>query len=412
MLSVRSTLADQETPTGELRRTEKMQGTIASRRTLLALIAINTLFFVYSVITQQPSIDFRAFYFAGETVRRAPASTYDLKYQLDGEMAEFKDMAEIDGEVHYLPFFHPPHELLVFAPLSKLPYAAALNVWRLFGLVCLVLSGLMLAKTVGADVVDTVLLTAAVYPVLLCLTIGQDSLLSLLLLCGCFYLLKRDQNVWAAAVLAVALFKPQLPVVFALAMLAIGKKRFFAWFAVFGFALAAASMAYVRWTGIIFMMAGSRLGEMGQNGVASMPTVRGMLAFAGYDSRWLAIAILAAAIVGMFPVWRRSRSPEYVAASSICLGSALAIYCYPYDLVVLAIPLVIVLNASKLVVFPTRILTPTIAAITSGPLGLLAYRAKMPFLLLLPTVALGYLTARLRGVQVQEAIYAHVGGQD
>jgi len=372
-------------------------GIIANRKTLLILIAINALAFVYSLLTQPPSIDFRAFYFAGETVRRAPDSTYDLRYQLYGEMNEFKDMAEINGQVHYLPFFHPPHELLLFAPLSKLPYAAALNVWRLFGLVCLVLSGLMLAKTVGADVVDTILLSAAVYAVLMCLTVGQDSLLALLLVSGCFYLLKRNQHVWASAVLALALFKPQLPVVLALAMLAIGRKRFFAWFAVFGFALAAVSMLYVGWHGIISIMAGTEIGAMGGYGVANMPTIRGLLAFAGHDSRWFALAILAAAILAMFPVWQRSRSLEFAVASSICLGSALVIYIYPYDLVLLAIPLLIVLDALKRDESVTRILTPVVAAITSGPLGLLAYRAKLPFLLLLPTLALGWMTFKLRG---------------
>lgn len=370
--------------------------TIASRKTLLVLIAINALTFVFALLAQPKAIDFRAFYFSGETARRAPDHLYDLKYQLREQQAEFNDRTA------FLPFFHPPHELLLFAPLSMLPYTTALMVWRLFSLLCLTLSGLILAETIGGNRLDTVLLIAAVYPVLMCLTLGQDSLLLLLLVSGCFYLLKANRNLWAAAVLALALFKPQLPVVLALAMLAAGKKRFFAWFVVFGGALMAASMMYVGWPGVLRLMRAPEIGEMGGYGVSNMPTIRGLLAFAGHDSRWFALALLAAAILAMLSVWRASRSLEFAVASSICLGSALVLYIYPYDLVLLAIPLLIVLDAVQRHELTSPIVTPVVAAITSGPLGLLAYRAKMPFLLLLPTLALGWMTFKLRRVSPRD----------
>jgi hypothetical protein len=53
----------------------------------------------------------------------------------------------------------------------------------------------------------------------------------LLLVCGCFYLLRKDLDLAAALVLALALFKPQLPIILALALFAIGRVKFFVWFA-------------------------------------------------------------------------------------------------------------------------------------------------------------------------------------
>src|SRR5262249_28137016 len=130
-----------------------------------------------------------------------------------------------------------------------------------------------------------------------------------------FYLLKMNYNVAAALVLSLALFKPQLPVVLAIAILAVGRKRFFAWFTVFGSALTAASMAYVGRRGIGQIIQDQ---ELAAGGVPMMPNLRGLLAFSFHaDFRWLAIALLAAGGLVMLPVWRRSRSLEFAVATSI-----------------------------------------------------------------------------------------------
>lgn len=376
---------------------------IASRKMLLAIIAINAVTFVYMLLAASPHLDFRCFYSSAKIARRAPAHIYDPKYQLVEQQEEFGDRA-------FIPFCHPPQELLIFAPLSTLPYATAFAVWRLFSVLCLVLSGLILAAAIGANRINTVLLCAATYPVLMCLTVGQDSILLLLLISGCFYLLKTNRDVWAALVLGLALFKPQLPVVFAVAMLAIGRARFFAWFAAFSSALAGASLAYVGWHGAVDMVRDIDLADRVGYGVAGMSTVRGMLALLGVDSRTLAFVILIAAVAATFPLWRRHRSLEFAVSTSICLESALAVHLFPDDLVVLAIPLLIVLAAGRIA---KPILVPVFAAITSGPLGMLAFIARAPSLLLLPTLALAAMTFRLNSsVRESRSALAADAGSD
>lgn len=357
---------------------------IVSRKTLLVVIAINALASLY-LLFGLPSnrADFRCFYSDGQIVRQAPGRLYDLKYQVQEQQMEFNDGI-------YIPFYHPPHELLLYAPLSKLPYTTSLNVWRVFSLLCLALSGLILARAIGADPLHSVLLVSAIYPAAACLTTGQDSLLLLLLLSGAFYLVKNDHDTLAALVLAAALFKPQLPVVLAISLLAVGRRRFFAWFALFGSALAGASMVYVGWDGVKQLIQTQRVGEIIGIGPALMPSVRGLIAFAFHDVRWLAITLFVAAIAAMLPVWRRSRSLYFAVASSICVASAFAIYVYVYDLVVLAIPLLLVMPDLRRKDLDVAILHLA----TSGPLLVLAYYEHAPALLLLPTLALGFMVSK------------------
>jgi hypothetical protein len=365
-----------------------MNETIASRKTLLTLIAINALVCVYLVSIMPRGIDFRAFYFAGEKIRSGPKNIYDVERQRREQRAEFNDEA-------FAPFFHPPHELLLFAPLSKIPYTWSLNVWRVFSVMCLVLSGIVLAKANGAGKLDSLMLVAAMHAVPMCLAVGQDSLLLLLLLSGCFYLLKVNRDIPAALLLALALFKPQLPVVLALAVLAVGRKKFFGWFATFGIALTAGSMIYVGWTGVRQIIATQRIGETGGFGIATMVNLRGLIGLFAGDHRWICLTVLAATVAVMAPVWWRSRSLEFAVASSVCIALALSVYIYDYDLAVLAIPLAIVANSLR------RSDTPILASITSAPFLVMIQAAHLNALLFLPTIALGYLT--LRRVRKDEA---------
>jgi arabinofuranan 3-O-arabinosyltransferase len=359
-----------------------MSDTIASRKTLLLLISINALVYLFFVRTVYGTVDFRVFYTAGEIAQRTPSRVYDLAYQRQVELAEFSD-------THFSPYFHPPHELLLFLPLSKLPYAVSLNAWRLLSVLCLALSGILIGKATGLDPLNTALLAASMYPVGLCLFLGQDSLLLLLLVCACFYLLRNEQNLAAALVLSLALFKPQIPVVLAVALLAIGKNRFFAYFAAFGAALAAGSVAFVGREGIRQIITAEKLGE-NHLGVAAMPTVRGAIAFAAGDHPWLAAAAFVAVLIAMFLVWRKSQSLDFAVSSAICVAGAFTPYLFAYDLVLLGIPLALI--AQK----PKRHDGMIGALLTSAILLQLLYFLKAPSLLVIPTLALGILTFRLR----------------
>jgi Glycosyltransferase family 87 len=358
-----------------------MQATIASRKTLLALISINALVYLFYVrATPVGSLDFQAFYFAGETAWRAPNHIYDLDHQRLSQREYFGD------HYQFLAFFHPPHEIVVFMPFSALPFTASLNAWRVFSLLCLVASGLLLGRAVGVNRITAVMFILAISPVGMCVFLGQDSLLLLLLLCGCFYLLRQERDVAAAFVLSMALFKPQIPVVLALAVLAVGRKKFFAWFAGSGAVLAAASIWFVGRDGVQQMLLAEKFAELH---VFRMPTVRGLMVFVAGDHPRLAAAMLAIAVIAMFAVWRQSRSLNFAVGSAICLGSAFALYLHGYDLVVLAIPLALI--AQK----PQKHDGLIVAVLTCAVLSLILSLLMVSFLLLIPTLALGIMTFRL-----------------
>lgn len=356
---------------------------IANRKTLLILIAINTLVYLVYVRDTPGRVvgDFRVFYVAGQIADRAPSRIYDLSYQRQVELSEFP-------EAHFSPYFHPPHELLLFLPLSKLPYVLSLNTWRLFGLLCLSLSGIFIGKVAGLDPLNTTLLAWSMSPVLLCLFLGQDSFLLLLLVSECFYLLRKEKNVAAALVLSLGLFKPQVPVVVALAGLAVGKRKFFGWFTGFAAVLTSASLVFTGREGVQQIIAAEKMGES-HLGVAAMPSVRGTIAFLAGDHPWISWIALAGALIAMFGMWRRSQSLDFAVGSAICVASAFTPYLFAYDLVLLAIPLALI--AQK----PHKHDGAIGALLTSGLLLLILMLLKATFLLVIPTLALGFMTFRL-----------------
>jgi hypothetical protein len=354
---------------------------MASRKTLLILIAMNALVYLfYLIVLPAGSLDFQAFYYAGETAWRAPNQIYDLDHQQLTHLQHFGD------QYRFLPFFHPPHEILVFLPFTVLPYAASFIAWRVFSLLCLVGSGLLLGRALGVNRVTAVLFVSAMAQVAVCLVLGQDSLLLLALLCGCFYLLKQERDVAAAFALSMALFKPQIPVILAVAVLAAGRKKFFAWFVAFGGVLAAASIWFVGREGIHQMVQGEKLAEQS---LARMTSVRGLIAFVFGDHPWLALAMLAIAVIAMLSVWRRSQSLEFAVGSAICLASAFTPYILAYDLVVLAIPLALITQK------PQKHDGLIGAILTNAAMLPVLNIHKASSFLVIPTLALGFLTFRL-----------------
>lgn len=363
---------------------------IANRRTLLILIVINALVYLAYRRTIPPgSLDFRAFYYAGQTIRKAPAHLYDPEDQRVGHTRGFGKGSTF--------FVHPPHEVLIFAPLSMVPYDLSFNLWRVLSLLCLVVAALLFCAATGASRTTALMLFLAMAPVAVCVLIGQDSLLLLLLLCGCFYLLKQERDLAAALVLSLALFKPQIPAIMAIAILAIGRKRFFASFAAAGAAIAAASLAFVGTQGVHQMLRTENLAEIW---VYSHPTVRGLMAFVAGDHPRTAYALLVIALIAMFPVWRRSGSLDFAVASGICVGCVFTPYLFFYDMVVLAIPLALTMQKPRKVdaVVALPLLSAPFVLVMTSVLHLSSW-------LVLPSVALGLMTFRL-GSPARESVPA------
>jgi Glycosyltransferase family 87 len=184
--------------------------------------------------------DFLAFYTAGTLVS---LGELDLLYNLAAvreiqqSIARQNDLA-LDGS--FAPFWNPPAYAWIFAPLSKRPYHAALLTWRIVNLLCLVGAVALLVRmlpALSARPPSSLRLAGepmplrfrrdwrnwALVPLLIVLSMpfiqalghGQNTLMSLLLLCVVVTAWRRQMPVLAGACCGLMFYKPQLAAVVA-----------------------------------------------------------------------------------------------------------------------------------------------------------------------------------------------------
>jgi hypothetical protein len=281
-------------------------------RTAVLVLLVSTNFGLFLVVHSQ--IDFPAFYNAGVIARTNSHQLFNLSTQ-----QQF---------ANFMPFYHLPHEAFLFAPLSLLPYQEALQIWRVLNLVFLIV-GLRLLR-------EKLLLGLAMFAVPFCLYEGQDSCLLFLLVAISLYLLERNEFT-SGAILALAVFKPQIPVVIALALLINGRKRFAS-----GFALGTAALC---------MVSGAILGLSGISGYINiirvtdphetptkMISIRGLFALTGHDWKWLTIGISIFLVLSFLPIWKRL-DPRTAFATAILVGALTAFHFHAYDLVLILVPI-------------------------------------------------------------------------
>src|SRR4051812_6430081 len=131
--------------------------------------------------------DFLAFYTAGHFVREGRVhELYNLEavktYQHDLAQRESLEVGESFG-----PFWNPPFYAWVFAPLATLPYRTALLIWESANVTCLFAAVLLLTRMLQpaprriTALIPLLLLTSM--PLIQALTHGQNTMVSLLLLC-------------------------------------------------------------------------------------------------------------------------------------------------------------------------------------------------------------------------------------
>jgi len=151
--------------------------------------------------------DFRAFYSAGHIVMRHPSQLYDLTQQRQTEHA-------LVSEEGFLSFYHPGYEALLFAPFSLLNYHSAYLAFIAFNLL-LVMAAFFAARPEFSSVIPWLqprpgLIFFAYLPLLIAISLGQDSILFLLLLCLTWRQLESGREIGAGCILALALFKFQI----------------------------------------------------------------------------------------------------------------------------------------------------------------------------------------------------------
>jgi alpha-1,2-mannosyltransferase len=156
--------------------------------------------------------DFLPFYAAGSLLREGnPGAMYDVAL-LRVRERQIADAADLPHG-SFGPFWNPPFYAMPFAPLSVLPFRAALLTWLAMNLVALSIATVLMCKLVGGGWTKwglTPLFLLASAPFLLALTHGQNTFCSLLLLTLAVGAWRGRRAVLTGALIGLLAYKPQL----------------------------------------------------------------------------------------------------------------------------------------------------------------------------------------------------------
>lgn len=250
------------------------------------------------------------------------------------------EIATIGADIGEYPWLYPPTGLLLVLPLALLPYLGALALW-------------LAAPTTGLAVmvgrVARYRLAAWITPlfpgVAQCLIMGQNGILSALLLAGGLLQLER-RPVLSGCFFGLLTYKPQLALLVGPALLVGRYYRALAATIVSALALAAASWMVLgtsTWQAFFAAMPDTgRILAHNSNIWPLMVTPYGAARIGGLDLT-AAYALQAVVAIGVLlaVVWSwRSAAPLWLRSAILCTAIPLATpYCLNYDLAVLALPL-------------------------------------------------------------------------
>jgi len=271
--------------------------------------------------------DFFGLWSAGlYAIRHASAGVYDA-----ASLQAFQHGFGMPADLSY-PFSYPPWLLLVLAPLSILPWKAAMGVWLAVTFSAFVAA---LAPWRWPPVaMALVLLTPATA---VCFLVGQNGFLTAALILGGLRLL-WTRPVLAGALLASAAYKPQFAILLPFVLLFGGH-----WRAMIGGALAVVTLSLASTLAFGPEIWGAWLAGLHQNAASMMggraalltlmPTVTSTVLLLGGDITLAGLAQGLAVLAGLFTVWRlrRRRDPEAHAALALAILLA-APYAFEYDL--------------------------------------------------------------------------------
>jgi hypothetical protein len=241
----------------------------------------------------------------------------------------------------YCGWPYPPTFLFAAAALSLLPYASAFVFW-VFGTFLAYLAAI---RAIIGDRVGYFL--AAAFPAVLAnFMVGQNGFLSAGLIGGTLTLMER-RPICAGVLLGLLTYKPQLGLLFPIALIASGCWRVFVTAGVVAALMAAASWAAFgseSWQAFF-----SGIGHTSQailsDGLADwgkLQTAFGLTRMLGGSEAlaWTVQIVVALIAAGAIAVLWRSRATYEIKAAALGTGALLATpYLFTYDLVVLAVPL-------------------------------------------------------------------------
>jgi hypothetical protein len=178
-----------------------------------------------------------------------------------------------------LPFNHAPYELFLFLPLAHFTYPVAHAIWSGMNLISLgIMLHLLLPYVQSQHNFFIAVALFAWFPTMETLRLGQDSIMSTLLLLAVFINLKRQRDGWAGFFLALGLYKPQLVLPMAGAFLVARRWQTLTIFSITGLILVAISLGMVGWQGAFDFVSILRLMDNYSYIIfpANMPNIRGL----------------------------------------------------------------------------------------------------------------------------------------
>jgi hypothetical protein len=324
----------------------------------MVLIELGTLHGHWGDVTQKKP-DFAALYATAAMIRAGKPPDYNPA-AIQGIDVGYDTPAGFQARRVKTDSLHPPFEFLIFLPLTFLSYTSAYLAWYAINLILLWCTPLILWPLIPdlhRDFHFIAILFGSMLPVVVCLILGQDSILLLLLIAAAYVSLERRQYLRTGLFLGLAMFKFQfvLPV---LAVLLLARM----WKVVAGFviallALIAESFAMIGvrptldYFSFVFAF-GKHISASASSRTALMPNIRGLVSLLldgaiSPRSQTILILLISAAVFGVVAYWyltNASRPLSWRFAGLVTMSCLVSYHCYVYNAVLLVLPLLLFAN--------------------------------------------------------------------
>jgi hypothetical protein len=293
--------------------------------------------------------DYITIYASGVALRQGQsASLYNFDYQFQLEQS-------IAGPelTTFNAFITPPFLAWLFVPFSVLPYTWSFVTWSLLSVLFLWVSLKLLSTE---KPIKAFIYSLTWFPIFATISFGENSLLSLFILCLTYWCWRKEKYLLAGLVCSLLLYKPQLILGVGLLWLLEWRRSWralmglvFGGFILFGLSiwfLPDASRAYLE-------LARSTIPDMiyqEQFPLWHLHSLRGfwILLFPGQKLvvEGLSLMLSVAGIVAYILYWRRNRKePDLLFAGAICLTIWITPHAMIYDWSILLIPAIILWQA-------------------------------------------------------------------
>ncbi len=341
--------------------------------------------------------DFAGYYTGGLMIRQGNAS----------QLYNVAEQARIERQLFHrervLINPHPPFEALLFAPLTRLPYVTSYILWGAINVLLWLLSQYLFWRDtpIPKNFIRFCLLPLLFFPLWFDLVIGQTSLLLLFLFSATYALLKAKQDFWAG--IALGLGVSRFPIVLPFVLICVLRSR---WKMTMGFATAASLLGFLSFlavgtTGLRSYV--NLLIDITHNPTnpayialrawKQMPNLRGLF-FAVLPQHPIAVQIVTLiasfALIGIVAwQWRQidqradGGSMELMFAAAVTISLVAAPHLYIYDLTLVLLPVLLVMNAPESRQHPIerKILIAIVAGLSILPLYLLLLHWHAMFVL-------------------------------